>query len=176
MPAGAPARRDARRCPAAAQALNRHLPSSQHKNTQMILVWTCAASRSGQEQWQAGVVVHGAMHGCLHGSTNTYARGFACAFACTLSTLSPCAFPTRSHTCSMWGRFLGLAFALPAAYFAARRWINGPLARRLGLLFFMGGTQVRACGARPLGWGAGPAVHARRGGCCLCCTREYVCV
>ncbi|PNW86340.1 hypothetical protein CHLRE_02g082700v5 [Chlamydomonas reinhardtii] len=41
----------------------------------------------------------------------------------------------------MWGRFLGLAFALPAAYFAARRWINGPLARRLGLLFFMGGTQ-----------------------------------
>ncbi|KAG2435296.1 hypothetical protein HXX76_007372 [Chlamydomonas incerta] len=41
----------------------------------------------------------------------------------------------------MWGRFLGLAFALPASYFAARRWINGPLARRLGLLFFMGGTQ-----------------------------------
>ncbi|KAG2446761.1 hypothetical protein HYH02_008322 [Chlamydomonas schloesseri] len=41
----------------------------------------------------------------------------------------------------MWGRFLGLAFALPATYFAARRWINGPLARRLGLLFFMGGTQ-----------------------------------
>lgn len=41
----------------------------------------------------------------------------------------------------MWGRFLGLAFALPAAAFAARGWVNGALARRLGLLFVMGGTQ-----------------------------------
>ncbi|GFR49456.1 hypothetical protein Agub_g11516, partial [Astrephomene gubernaculifera] len=41
----------------------------------------------------------------------------------------------------MWGRFLGLAFALPAAFFAARGWVGRPLARRLGLLFFMGGTQ-----------------------------------
>lgn len=41
----------------------------------------------------------------------------------------------------MWGRFLGIAFAVPATYFAARRWIGGALAKRLGLLFFMGGTQ-----------------------------------
>lgn len=41
----------------------------------------------------------------------------------------------------MWGRVLGLVFALPAAYFAARGAINGPLARRLALLFAMGGTQ-----------------------------------
>ncbi len=41
----------------------------------------------------------------------------------------------------MWGRFLGLAFALPAAAFAARGWVNGALGRRLGLLFVMGGTQ-----------------------------------
>mmetsp|Transcript_7675 Transcript_7675/g.19050 ORF Transcript_7675/g.19050 Transcript_7675/m.19050 type:complete len:553 (-) Transcript_7675:242-1900(-) len=41
----------------------------------------------------------------------------------------------------MWGRFLGLAFVIPGTYFAARRFINGSLARRLGLLFFMGGTQ-----------------------------------
>jgi heme A synthase len=31
--------------------------------------------------------------------------------------------------------------ALPAAYFASRGLINGPLGRRLGLLFLMGGTQ-----------------------------------
>lgn len=41
----------------------------------------------------------------------------------------------------MWGRLMGLGFALPAAYFAARRVINGPLAGRLGLLFAMGGAQ-----------------------------------
>jgi len=41
----------------------------------------------------------------------------------------------------MWGRGLGLAFALPAAWFAARGAINRPLARRLGLLFLMGGSQ-----------------------------------
>ncbi|GLC33590.1 hypothetical protein PLESTB_000092600 [Pleodorina starrii] len=41
----------------------------------------------------------------------------------------------------MWGRFLGLAFALPAAFFLAKGWVNGALGRRLGLLFFMGGTQ-----------------------------------
>jgi cytochrome c oxidase assembly protein subunit 15 len=41
----------------------------------------------------------------------------------------------------MWGRALGFVFALPAAYFAARGMINAALAKRLGLLFFMGGTQ-----------------------------------
>jgi cytochrome c oxidase assembly protein subunit 15 len=41
----------------------------------------------------------------------------------------------------MWGRLLGLVFAVPAAVFAARRVIPRPLASRLGLLFFMGGTQ-----------------------------------
>jgi len=51
--------------------------------------------------------------------------------------------PTR-HTCRMWGRLLGLTFVVPAAYFAAKGAINGALARRLGLLFTMGGTQVRA--------------------------------
>jgi heme a synthase len=43
----------------------------------------------------------------------------------------------------MWGRALGVAFALPAGYFMARGAINAPLGRRLGLLFFMGGTQAR---------------------------------
>lgn len=43
--------------------------------------------------------------------------------------------------CRMWGRFLGLAFLGPAAYFAARGWVKGALAKRLGLLGFMGGTQ-----------------------------------
>jgi cytochrome c oxidase assembly protein subunit 15 len=42
----------------------------------------------------------------------------------------------------MWGRLLGLTFVVPAAYFAARGAINGALAKRLGLLFTMGGTQV----------------------------------
>lgn len=41
----------------------------------------------------------------------------------------------------MWGRLLGVGFAVPCAYFIARGAIKGPLARRLGLLFAMGGTQ-----------------------------------
>ncbi|CAL8462918.1 g2452 [Coccomyxa elongata] len=41
----------------------------------------------------------------------------------------------------MWGRALAVVFAVPAVYFAARGWVNGPLARRLGLLFAMGATQ-----------------------------------
>ena len=41
----------------------------------------------------------------------------------------------------MWGRLLGLVFAGPAVYFAAKGYINRPLANRLGLLFLMGGTQ-----------------------------------
>jgi cytochrome c oxidase assembly protein subunit 15 len=41
----------------------------------------------------------------------------------------------------MWGRILGLVFAGPAVYFAAKGYINKPLAKRLGLLFAMGGGQ-----------------------------------
>ena len=41
----------------------------------------------------------------------------------------------------MWGRALGLVFALPALYFVARGWVNAPLGRRLGLLLAMGATQ-----------------------------------
>ncbi|KAF8072411.1 COX15 [Scenedesmus sp. PABB004] len=41
----------------------------------------------------------------------------------------------------MWGRVLGVAFAVPATYFAARGFINAPLGRRLGLCFAMGGAQ-----------------------------------
>ncbi|KAJ9516738.1 hypothetical protein QJQ45_027143, partial [Haematococcus lacustris] len=41
----------------------------------------------------------------------------------------------------MWGRLLGLAFVVPGAYFAARGYINAAMAKRLGLLLFMGGTQ-----------------------------------
>lgn len=41
----------------------------------------------------------------------------------------------------MWGRFLGVAFVVPGAFFAARGYINKALAKRLGILFLMGGTQ-----------------------------------
>ena len=41
----------------------------------------------------------------------------------------------------MWGRVLGLVFAVPAAYFVYRGWVNGALGRRLSLLFAMGVTQ-----------------------------------
>lgn len=41
----------------------------------------------------------------------------------------------------MWGRALGLFFAVPCAIFAARGSITRPLARRLGILFLMGGSQ-----------------------------------
>jgi heme A synthase len=41
----------------------------------------------------------------------------------------------------MWGRLLGVGFAVPAAVFAVRGAINRPLAGRLGLLFAMGGAQ-----------------------------------
>lgn len=41
----------------------------------------------------------------------------------------------------MWGRLLGVVFAVPALYFAARGVVTRPLAGRLGLLFLMGGTQ-----------------------------------
>ena len=41
----------------------------------------------------------------------------------------------------MWGRVLGLVFAVPAAYFVARGVVTRRLGTRLGLLFLMGGTQ-----------------------------------
>ena len=41
----------------------------------------------------------------------------------------------------MWGRGLGIAFALPALFFYVRGAIPSPLLRRLGLLLAMGGTQ-----------------------------------
>ena len=45
------------------------------------------------------------------------------------------------YTHRMWGRVLGLVFALPAAYFVARGAVPRPLGARLGLLLLMGGTQ-----------------------------------
>lgn len=41
----------------------------------------------------------------------------------------------------LWGRLIGLAFLLPLIWFAARGAIDGRLARRLGLLFLLGGLQ-----------------------------------
>lgn len=41
----------------------------------------------------------------------------------------------------MWGRLLAVAFVVPGAYFMMRGAITKPLAARLGLMFFMGGTQ-----------------------------------
>ena len=41
----------------------------------------------------------------------------------------------------MWGRVLGIYFALPVAYFAARGYVTGALGCRLALLFAAGGSQ-----------------------------------
>eukprot|EP01025_Chloroclados_australasicus_P058900 TRINITY_DN7440_c0_g1_i2.p1 TRINITY_DN7440_c0_g1~~TRINITY_DN7440_c0_g1_i2.p1 ORF type:complete len:490 (-),score=47.00 TRINITY_DN7440_c0_g1_i2:552-1946(-) len=41
----------------------------------------------------------------------------------------------------MWGRYLGVIFAIPATYFGIRGWITRPMAWRLGLIFSMGGAQ-----------------------------------
>ena len=41
----------------------------------------------------------------------------------------------------MWGRALGFVFAVPAAYFGIRGFINSALAKNLGLFFLMGGAQ-----------------------------------
>lgn len=41
----------------------------------------------------------------------------------------------------LWGRLIGLAFLLPLLWFAVRGAIDGRLARRLGLLFLLGGLQ-----------------------------------
>ena len=45
----------------------------------------------------------------------------------------------------MLGRILGVVFAVPGIYFAARRRIGWRLGTRLGLLFAMGGSQVLLC-------------------------------
>ena len=41
----------------------------------------------------------------------------------------------------LWGRLIGIAFLLPLIWFAVRGAIDGRLARRLGLLFLLGGLQ-----------------------------------
>jgi len=41
----------------------------------------------------------------------------------------------------LWGRLIGIAFLLPLLWFAVRGAIDGRLARRLGLLFLLGGLQ-----------------------------------
>jgi len=41
----------------------------------------------------------------------------------------------------MFGRFLGVAFTVPALYFSARGMVPRSLYPRLGLLFGLGGTQ-----------------------------------
>ena len=41
----------------------------------------------------------------------------------------------------LWGRLIGLAFLLPLLWFAVRGAIGGRLARRLGVLFLLGGLQ-----------------------------------
>lgn len=46
----------------------------------------------------------------------------------------------------LWGRLIGVAFALPLAFFLARRWVSGVLGWKLAGIFALGGLQ----GA--LGW------------------------
>lgn len=41
----------------------------------------------------------------------------------------------------MWGRALGMVFAIPAGYFFLKKAISGPLTGRLSVLFLMGGAQ-----------------------------------
>lgn len=41
----------------------------------------------------------------------------------------------------MWGRYLGVFFAVPLAAFAAKGYLRAPLLRRLGLLFLAGASQ-----------------------------------
>jgi cytochrome c oxidase assembly protein subunit 15 len=41
----------------------------------------------------------------------------------------------------LWGRLIGLAFAVPFVFFVIRRWVGKPLMLRLGLLFALGGLQ-----------------------------------
>ncbi|KAK9839866.1 hypothetical protein WJX81_007327 [Elliptochloris bilobata] len=41
----------------------------------------------------------------------------------------------------MFGRAIGVVFVAPALFFAAKGWLRGPLAARVGLLFAAGGAQ-----------------------------------
>ena len=41
----------------------------------------------------------------------------------------------------LWGRLLGIAFAVPFLYFLVKRWVDRRLARRLALFFVLGGAQ-----------------------------------
>lgn len=41
----------------------------------------------------------------------------------------------------MFGRAIGVVFVGPALFFAAKGWLRGPLAARVGLLFAAGGAQ-----------------------------------
>lgn len=41
----------------------------------------------------------------------------------------------------LWGRLIGVAFAVPFVIFAVKRWIDRPLLVRLGALFVLGGLQ-----------------------------------
>lgn len=41
----------------------------------------------------------------------------------------------------LWGRMIGIAFALPFAFFLIRGWLNGLLIRRLSFLLVLGGLQ-----------------------------------
>ena len=41
----------------------------------------------------------------------------------------------------LWGRIIGLAFALPFAVFVYKRWVNKALMVRLAVLFTLGGLQ-----------------------------------
>lgn len=41
----------------------------------------------------------------------------------------------------LWGRLIGVAFAVPFVIFAAKKWLNRPLLIRLGALFALGGFQ-----------------------------------
>lgn len=60
----------------------------------------------------------------------------ACLYACP-----HCRCSSQPLDCLVLSPSSGLVVALPAAYFASRGLINGPLGRRLALLFLMGGTQ-----------------------------------
>jgi len=41
----------------------------------------------------------------------------------------------------LWGRMIGIAFALPFAFFIIKGWLNRPLIARLSILFILGGLQ-----------------------------------
>lgn len=41
----------------------------------------------------------------------------------------------------LWGRMIGIAFALPFAFFLIKGWLNRPLVLRLSLLLVLGGLQ-----------------------------------